>query len=131
MKKLLLVFCLLGSPCLADENAFFRVGPLEMNIPMKVGRATYLYDFKAKQNLVGAETPVLSLWNRVEGTVGVLTSLQGAGSPFIGGNIIIGKILEKVVTLPDDLNVGGFGARNFNSGEWMYGIKASIKLWGN
>ena len=65
----------------------------------------------------------------MEGTVGVVTSLSGKGSPTIGGDIIIGNLLEKWVTLPADINIGGFAARDFNAGGWLYGVKASTKLW--
>lgn len=113
----------------ADDTAYFSYGPLSLNVPFKTARATYLYDFHAKQNLVGGETPVVTLWNRVEGTGGVVTSLQGQGTPFVGGNIIIGNLLDKYVTLPTDFLIGGFGGWNFNAKAPIYGLKASMKIW--
>lgn len=131
MRKLLLAaIALMGFSVLAyGEDAFFKVGPLELDIPLKTGRAVYLYDFRGEQTLVGAETPVLTLWNRVEGTAGVVSSLEGNGSPFLGGNVLVGNLLQKYVTLPEDLAVGGFLGHDFNSEASMYGLKASIKLW--
>ena len=132
MKKLLsslgCLFCL-GVFAHADDAAFFKYGPLELNIPFKSAQVTYLYDFNANQNLVGGETPIIRVWNRVEGTVGVVTSLQGQGTPFVGGNILLGNVLERWVALPSDLLIGGFGGYNFRDTHSIYGLKASYKLW--
>lgn len=132
MKKLLLAVLLLGG-CLsfarADDVAYFKYGPLELNIPFKTGQVVYMYDFKASQNLVGGETPVLTLWNRIEGDFGAVTSLEGVGTPFVGGNLLIGNLLDKWVSLPSDLKVGGFGGYNFHTDHPIYGLKASYKLW--
>ena len=113
----------------ADDNAYFKVGPLELNIPFKSARVTYLYDFKAKQSLVGGETPLATLWNRLEGTAGVVTSLDGAGTPFLGGNVIVGNVLERYVALPPDFLLGGFGGFNFRTEQPIFGLKASLKVW--
>lgn len=114
---------------LADDAAFFKIGPLSLNIPFKTAAATYMFDFHARENLVGGETTVLTLWNRVEGTFGAVTSLQGAGTPFVGGNILLGNIIDKYITLPSDLKIGGFGGYNFRTEAPIYGIKASVQLW--
>lgn len=131
MKRLLLTLCLfcMAGMAFADDNVYFKAGPLELNIPLKTARATYMFDFNAKQNLVGGETPIASVWSRVEATVGAVTSLEGAGTPFVGGNILIGNLLEQWITLPSDLTVGGFGGYNFNSDAPIYGLKASLRLW--
>jgi len=131
MKKLAIAMCLLcwAGMVYADENAYFKAGPLELNIPLKVARATYMYDAKAKQNLVGAESPFATLWGKVEGTMGAVTSLEGQGTPFVGGNILIGNLLDKYVTLPAEFSIGGFGGFNFHSEMPMYGLKASVKIW--
>ena len=133
MKKLI-ALALLATLCgavaaFADDNAFFKAGPLSLNIPLKTVRATYMYDFHASQNLVGGETPFISAWDKIEGDFGAVTSLEGQGTPFIGGNILIGNVLDKYVTLPSDLAVGGFGGWNFNSEQPIYGVKASVKIW--
>ena len=133
MKKLytLVTICLLSavSYAHADDNAFFKVGPLELNVPFKTASVTYLYDFNANQNLVGGETSIVTLWNRVEGTVGAVTSLQGQGTPFVGGNILLGNLLDRWVALPPELKIGGFGGWDFRAESPIYGIKASIQLW--
>ena len=136
MKKLLLVAGLILAFGLtvsrADEPAFFTVGPLSLQIPLKTVRVVYLYDFLAKDgqgNLVGGETPVVRAWDRVEGTFGAVTSLEGQGTPFLGGNLLIGNLLDKWVTLPADLSIGGFGGWNFRNHEAITGFKASTKLW--
>lgn len=133
MKKLLVLLAVIAlwpiRPAMADDNAFFKAGPLSLSIPLKTARATYMFDFNANQNLIGGETPIASLWNRVEGTIGAVTSLQGQGTPFVGGNILVGNLLDKYVSLPSDLAIGGFGGWNFNSDAPIYGLKASVRLW--
>lgn len=113
----------------ADDAAFFKIGPLALNVPFKSASITYMYDFNANKNLVGGETPIVSLWNRVEGTFGAVTSLDGQGTPFVGGNILIGNLIERYVTLPPDFKIGGFGGYDFNADKTIYGLKTSLKIW--
>lgn len=133
MKKChLLLIALVFSICSvahADDTAFFKLGPLSLNVPFKTASVTYLYDFNAKKNLVGGETPIVTLWERLEGTVGAVTSLEGQGAPFVGGNLLLGNVLSRYIALPEDLKVGGFGGWDFNSDAPIYGLKASYKLW--
>lgn len=134
MRKLLALIAVLMlaplRPAAADDTAYFKAGPLELNVPFKTAQVVYMFDFHANQNLVGGETPFVTLWNRVEGTFGAVTSLQGQGTPFVGGNILIGNILRAWVSLPDDLKIGGFGGYDFRTDAPVYGLKASYKLWG-
>ena len=131
MKKLLFSLCLfcLAGLSFADDAAFFKVGPLALNIPLKTANVVYMYDFHQNANLVGAESPVVTLWNKVEGTVGAVSSLQGQGTPFVGGNILVGNIFDKYVTLPAGFSIGGFGGWDFRAEESIYGLKASTKIW--
>ena len=130
MKRLFAVLALmLASTAYADDNAYFKAGPLELNIPFKSTRVVYLFDFKAHQSLVGGETPFLTLWNRLEGTGGVVTSLDGAGTPFLGGNVIVGNLLERYVALPTDFLIGAFGGYNARSEQPVFGLKGSLKIW--
>ena len=132
MKKLLLALCLfcgIQGAAHADDPAFFKYGPLSLNVPLKTAAVTYMFDFHANENLIGGETSVITIWNRVEGTVGAVTSLQGQGTPFVGGNILIGNLVDRWVTLPADFKLGGFGGWNFNTEKPIYGLKASVAIW--
>jgi len=130
VKKWLLALCLVAPlQYVSADPVFFRSGPLSLSIPFKSAQVTYMYDFHESQNLVGGETPFITLWDRVQGTFGGVTSLQGQGTPFVGGNIIIGNLLDKWITLPSDLLFGGFGGWDFNTEKPIYGIKASVRLW--
>lgn len=129
MKKTLLLLAVLVSPAFADDTAFFKFGPLALNVPFKTASVTYMYDFNANKNLVGGETALATLWNRVEGTVGAVTSLEGQGTPFVGGNILLGNVLANYVQLPTDLKVGGFGGWDFRTEAPIFGLKASMKVW--
>lgn len=132
MKKLMMLAVLLltASVAMADDNAYFKLGPLELNIPFKTAKVTYMFDFHEDKNLVGGETVVASLFNQIEGTIGAVTSLEGQGTPFVGGNILIGNVVDKFITLPEDFTIGGFGGYNFRVNAPMYGLKASVKIWG-
>lgn len=129
MLALAVLASLCPKPARADDPLSLPLGPLTLTVPLKSVRVTYLYDFHASQNLVGGETPFITAWNRVEGTLGAVTSLQGQGTPFLGGNILVGNLLDRYVTLPADLAIGGFGGYNVNASAPIYGIKASVKLW--
>lgn len=131
MRKILLAFtALLALGVFAHaDDAFFKAGPFEFNVPLKTARAVYLYDFRDEQTLLGAETPVITLWERIEGTAGIVSSLEGQGAPFLGGNILIGNLLEKYVSWPEDIVVGAFIGHDFRMEHSIYGLKASIKLW--
>lgn len=136
MKKTLIVslaifgmYCNFPNFAIADDAAFFKIGPLSLNVPFKTGMVTYMYNFHANKNLVGGETVLATVWNRIEGTAGAVTSLEGQGTPFVGGNILIGNLLDRWVSLPPDLRIGGFGGFDFNADEPIYGLKASIRLW--
>lgn len=141
MKKLLLAVAVLLGPtfAFADDPAYFKAGPLSLTIPLKTVAVTYLYDFNLNRNLVGGETPFAGLLDnpdtvevydpKIEGTLGAVTSLEGAGTPFVGGNIHLGNVLEKYISLPPDLSVGGYGGFDFNAEVPIYGLKASVKLW--
>ena len=113
----------------ADDPAFFKYGPLSLNIPLKTASVVYMFDFKQNRNLVGGETSIVTLWNRIEGTVGAVTSLQGQGTPFVGGNILVGNLVDRWITLPADFKLGGFGGYDFHSDLPIYGLKASVAIW--
>lgn len=127
--RLIAAILFFGGLAHADDNAFFKIGPLEMNIPFKTTRATYLYDFRNSQNLVGAETPIFTFFGKIEETVGVVTSLEGQGTPFVGGNVIIDNVLDKWITLPPEFSLGAFGGYNFRTEGPIYGLKGSYKIW--
>ena len=119
-------------PAQADENAYFKYGPLSLTIPFKTADVVYLFnglgEDAVSQNLIGGETTVLTLWDKVSGTVGVVTSVQGRGTPFVGADIAVGNALDKFLSL-GPIRIGGFGGYDFNAEEAMAGVKASIQLW--
>lgn len=119
-------------PAVADENAYFKYGPLELNVPFKTADVVYLLnglgDDQVQRSLVGGETTVFTLWQRVSGTIGVVTSATGLGSIFVGADIDTGNTLERFVNL-GPIRIGGFGAYNSRTDDWMAGPKASITVW--
>lgn len=133
MKKLLLLLAavlVLGPKfAFADDNAFFKAGPLELNIPFKTASVVYLYDGINQRSLTGGETPIFTVWNKVSGTVGVVTTIDNAsGAPFLGADLDLGNALERFVSL-GPIKLGGWGGRDFRESKWMGGVKASLPLW--
>lgn len=86
-----------------------------------------LFDFINKRPLVGAETIVASI-KRVVITSGAVTSIQGKGSPFVGGHLLIPNPTPSFVFL-NDLELGGWGGRDFNEGRYMAGLKIGKQIW--
>lgn len=135
MKKLLVflaVFLMWPNRPVFAETAYFKAGPLELNIPFKTADVVYLFnalDSEIKErSLIGAETTVFTVWEKVSGTVGVVTSASGAGTFFLGADLNTGNFLDKVVSL-GPIRIGGFGAYDSRNDSWMAGPKASIQLW--
>lgn len=127
--KIALVLVLLsGMGYAAEDNVYYKVGPLELNIPLKTADVVYLYDGIGKTNLVGGETTVATVWQKVSATVGVVTSVEGKGAFFAGADINTGNALDRYVSL-GSIRVGAFGGYDSRRGAWMAGPKCSILLW--
>jgi hypothetical protein len=86
-----------------------------------------LFDFVNKRPLVGVETSVFAI-KRVQVTAGGVTSIQGKGSPYIGGHLLIPNPTPSFVFL-NDLELGGWGGRDFNEGRYMAGLKIGKQIW--
>jgi hypothetical protein len=86
-----------------------------------------LFDFINKQPLVGAETTVFSI-SRIVITAGGVTSISGKGSPYIGGYLTIPNPTPALVFL-NDLELGGFGGRDFNANRYIAGLKIGKQIW--
>ena len=128
MKKLLLIVVLLlaSVSAKADEIAV-NFGPVNLLVPFSSVDAVYQYDAVGKTSLVGAETPILSVW-KLRFTGGAVTSIDGEGTPFIGANLAISNPAENYVPLVD-VKPGLFVGRNFRTNEWIAGLKASINIF--
>jgi hypothetical protein len=96
-------------------------------VPLNQVSVISLFDLINKRPLVGAETVVFSI-KRVVITAGGVTSIQGKGSPYLGGHLLIPNPTPSLVFL-NDLELGGFGGRDFQEGHWMAGIKIGKQIW--
>lgn len=132
MKKGLLAFVVLVGMvgiAKADETAYFSYGPLSLNIPFKTADVVYLYDGVNQRSLTGGETTIFTVFNKVRGTVGVVTTIQNAqGAPFVGADVDLGNALDRFLNL-GPIQIGGFGGRDFREDRWIGGLKASLLLW--
>lgn len=137
MKKLLLVclFCL-ASWGYADDlvsttgegmGTQVHIGRLDLLIPLNNVDVTYLYDLIHERSLVGGETPIARLWV-IEGTIGAVTSIDGHGAPFVGGNIVIPNPAPNIAVL-GTIKPGVWGGYSWNDGAAIAGIKASMPIF--
>lgn len=129
MKKLILILSLMLAPiiCRADSKLLVNFGSVNIYIPFTQLDVIYQYDFVGKRSLVGGETPLLS-WKQLTFTGGAVTSVDGAGSPFIGMHLSLTNPAETWLPL-NTIHPGLFGGRDFKQNAWIFGIKASINVF--
>lgn len=143
MKKLLAVLLFCGAAvCSADivgpgeapvivpkqsQSVYYHIGSLNLTVPWDNVNVVYLYDLKGQRNLVGGESVIARLW-RVEGTVGAVTSLDGHGAPFVGGNLWFENPLPQIAIL-SQIKPGIFGGYDWNKESAMFGFKAAMPIF--
>lgn len=111
----------------AQESVYFHVGALNLTVPWDNVNVVYLYDLQGKRNLVGGEAVVARLW-RLESTVGAVTSLDGHGAPFAGGNLWFENPVPAIAIL-GQIKPGVFGGYDWNKGAAMFGFKAAMPIF--
>lgn len=128
MRKLLIAGLLLGCVSVARSDSLNpNFGPLTLHLPFQNVNATYLYDLIGRQSLVGAETPLATIW-KIDVTAGAVTSISGEGTPFVGFNLDIPNPAPQYTALAA-IHPGVFGGRDFRTNDWMGGLKASINIF--
>lgn len=130
MKKVLVAGLLLiglGVEAKAEDSILFKLGTVDVLLPFADVSAVYLFDGKSKTSLVGAETPLVG-WHKLQLTGGAITSIDGAGSPFVGLNLELGNPVSNYISL-SALKIGVFAGRNFNTNEYMAGVKAATSIF--
>ena len=133
--KVAIVLALLSGSGLslhADDNAYFKAGPLELNIPFKTVDIVYLFNGLDKdpthRSLIGGETPIATFWGKISATIGVVTTTGAEGVPFLGADFATGNLLDRFVNL-GPIRVGGWAGYSFRDDNAMAGVKCSVKLW--
>lgn len=111
----------------ADTDVYFHIGALNLTIPWNNVNVVYLYDFRGQQSLMGGEAVIASLW-RLQGTVGAVTSIEGKGAPFVGGNIWFDNPIPQVAIL-SQIKPGVFGGYDWVKGGAIFGIKAAFPIF--
>lgn len=114
-------------PKAPETSIYYHIGPLNLTVPWHELNATYLYDFQREKSLVGGESVIALLW-KLQATVGAVTSLDGKGSPFVGGNIWFPNPIPQVALL-SQIKPGVFGGYDWIRGAPMFGVKASINIF--
>lgn len=115
------------SPLPGHTDTYFHVGALNLVVPWDNVNAVYLYDFQGQRNLVGGEAVVASIW-RIQATVGGVTSLDGHGAPFVGGNLWFTNPIPSIAIL-SEIKPGVFGGWDWTRGQAIFGFKAAIPLF--
>lgn len=111
----------------AKTGVYYSFGPLNLTVPWDNPAATYLFDFQAKENLVGGEMPFAQIWN-FGISAGAVTSLSGIGTPFFAVNLAVPNPAPSFAAIAA-IHPGVFGGYNFNTGRPIFGFKASINIF--
>ena len=94
------------------------------------------YDFKSDKLLVGGFTSVFDYAKVISADIGLVTDLDSV-AVMSGLSIDILNAVNKAANkfgiplnynLPEKLNVGMFGARDFSAKKWLWGIFAGIRF---
>lgn len=109
------------------SDTYFHIGPLNMVVPWDHVNVVYLYDLRGKRNLVGGEAVFARLWI-LEGTGGAVTSLDGHGAPYVGGNIHFPNPVPQLAIL-NQIQPGIFGGYDFTRNSSIFGFKAAIAIF--
>lgn len=115
------------APPTPTQDVYFHLGALNLTVPWDHINAVYLYDLNAQRNLVGGEAVVASLW-RLQGTVGAVTSLEGRGAPYLGGNLWLPNPVPAIALL-SQIQPGIFGGWDWSRGAPIWGFKAAISIF--
>jgi hypothetical protein len=111
-------------------DVYFHIGALNLNVPWNNVNVVYLFDLNQRRNLVGGEAVFASLW-RIQATGGAVTSMDGKGAPFIGGNLWFTNPIPQIAIL-NQIKPGIFGGWDWNGGGRgvpMFGFKAAMPLF--
>lgn len=111
----------------SDNSIYYHIGALNLTVPWEQVNVVYLYDLQGKRNLVGGESVIASLW-RLQATVGAVTSLDGHGAPFVGGNLWFENPIPSVAIL-SQIKPGIFGGFDWQKGAAMFGFKAAFPVF--
>lgn len=109
------------------SSIYYHIGALNLTIPWDNVNAVYMYDLNAKRNLVGGEAGIASLWI-IQATVGAVTSIDGNGAPYVGGNIWLPNPIPQLAIL-NYIKPGVFGGYDWNRGASIFGFKAAIPIF--
>lgn len=111
----------------SKQGVYYHIGPLNLTVPWESVNAVYLYDVQGQRNLVGGEAVVATLW-KFQGTLGAVTSLEGRGAPYVGGNLWLPNPIPQLAIL-NTVQPGIFGGYDWNRGAAMFGFKAAVSIF--
>lgn len=114
-------------PSSTPNSVYYHIGALNLTVPWDQVNVVYLYDLEGKRNLVGGEAVVATLWH-FEATAGAVTSIDGHGAPYIGGNLWFPNPIPQLAIL-NSVKPGVFGGYDWNRGAAMWGLKAAVSVF--
>lgn len=134
MKRLiassLLVSGLFVTSVKAEPSILADFGVVKLNVPFTQVDIVALWDIRNKQGLAGGQTPVASIVPmKIQLVGGAVTSTEGAGTPYVG--LEWGGVPNPASQwfAIEQLHPGIFAGRNFNTNEYIWGIKASVSIF--
>ncbi len=135
MKKILLVVLLvfgfsLFSLIAGAEKVFYTAGDFEISLSDMT--AMTAYDFLNKDIKFGAFTSIVK-WKFLCGDLGIIKGDEEDENiaPMGGVSVDSQKLFEELGgewKLPKTINVGAFGARDWDRDKWMAGCYAGLKF---
>lgn len=114
----------------AEDKVIWSKGSVDFLVPVINSSLTYLYDFVGARNLLGAETAFVRV-KSFYGVVGLAADVSDGNAgesfkqiPYLGIHTpALASFLNETIT------IGAFAGRDFNRGDTVAGVKASMKLW--
>lgn len=114
-------------PASAPTSIYYHIGALNLTVPWDEVNVVYLYDLNGKRSLVGGEAVVAKLWH-FDATAGAVTSIDGHGAPYVGGNLWFPNPVPQLAIL-NTVKPGVFGGYDWNRGAAIWGFKAAVSIF--
>lgn len=131
MKKLLVSLVMLFCLCsvVKADDVLLELGNLDINIPLKVVKASELYDTKRGKGFTGLETTLVTNSKKnIEFVAGGATSTSdNENLVYLGLQTRLSESFFDISN--NDFFFGGYAGRNFRRNENYAGLKASVMLW--
>lgn len=131
--KMLLLVSAIALPSLAKADPLCTDWGLNLNLclPLSSLQGAYGYNLNAKEKGSQAllETTVVTIKDRIAITFGGAKTSGEAMAPYVSATYGIANPIKQEGNPLSWIRPGVYGGKNFNSREWIYGLKASVDVF--